>query len=507
MLKHSILKCCPAFLIFFTLLAIPSADAQLSNQAQAQISQEAASLANEPAMLAVTPLAQGTAVGKKSEVQISLLNADNRPVAAKSDSQYEVTLQSSSGSLSSQKVWIKKGESSTHFQFVPDAAGLTTVTVRPTANDVRPDRTNVLIVPSSAKVKRKVIGKPTSRLWSYPHLDSTARLQQQRIQLRQARFELSPFDANPAQIQRRESGNSPRLHIRVNDVEFNHFANGKDGADISAYFQSADGTPAPRDINLWFSMTGGRLDQNPLRIQKGSFSASAPLTSAWAKDVHVRFVNSNPSYEAEGDTEFDVHFIPRFMKVLAPNELSVVDNVPVMVVFFNEQGSSVAPGKDWQVTLRSKQSKLRFTPTEVEIKQSAPLGSSMLAPLSFGTDVIEAVASGYNPAPLTIVITGWMVLGLCWAGGVAGGMAAFNKFGGSWFWRIFLGILGGVLLCWLYVYLALPNVTSNSLRSNIAHNRFSVFFVAVIGGYAGTAVLDLAAKQLGLLAKQPANPG
>jgi len=125
MLKHSILKCCPAFLIFFTLLAIPSADAQLSNQAQAQISQEAASLANEPAMLAVTPLAQGTAVGKKSEVQISLLNADNRPVAAKSDSQYEVTLQSSSGSLSSQKVWIKKGESSTHFQFVPDAAGLT----------------------------------------------------------------------------------------------------------------------------------------------------------------------------------------------------------------------------------------------------------------------------------------------------------------------------------------------------------------------------------------------
>jgi hypothetical protein len=87
-----------------------------------------------------------------------------------------------------------------------------------------------------------------------------------------------------------------------------------------------------------------------------------------------------------------------------------------------------------------------------------------------------------------------MVLGLCFGGGLAGGLAAYDKFKGSWWWGIFLGILGGAILTWLYLYLALPSV---SLA--IAHNTFSVFFVAVLGGYLGmgsgfrgkTAELDL----------------
>jgi hypothetical protein len=56
----------------------------------------------------------------------------------------------------------------------------------------------------------------------------------------------------------------------------------------------------------------------------------------------------------------------------------------------------------------------------------------------------------------------------------------------------FIGILGGSVLCWLYVYLALPNI-----NTNIAHNTFSVLLVALIGGYMGTAALDLVANKLG----------
>jgi len=108
----------------------------------------------------------------------------------------------------------------------------------------------------------------------------------------------------------------------------------------------------------------------------------------------------------------------------------------------------------------------------------------VLFPVSWGSDTIQAVIANYTVQPLTIVL----------AGGVAGGLAAYNKLKGSWFWRIFLGILGGGILCWLYVYLALPNVDVN-----IAHNTFSVFFVALIGGYSGIAVLDFAAKHFRLL--------
>jgi hypothetical protein len=63
---------------------------------------------------------------------------------------------------------------------------------------------------------------------------------------------------------------------------------------------------------------------------------------------------------------------------------------------------------------------------------------------------------------------------------------------GSWFWRVFLGILGGAVLTWMYVFLALPNV-----GVNLAHSIISVFFVSVVGGYLGITVLDLAAKRFG----------
>ena len=117
----------------------------------------------------------------------------------------------------------------------------------------------------------------------------------------------------------------------------------------------------------------------------------------------------------------------------------------------------------------------------------------MLFPVALGTDAIDAVVAGYTPQPLPIVITGWLVLGLCLGGGIAGGFAAYYKFKGSLVWHVFLGILGGAVLCWLYVFLGLPNV-----NVKIAHNTSSVFFVALIGGYMGITPLDFAAKKFGL---------
>ena len=55
-----------------------------------------------------------------------------------------------------------------------------------------------------------------------------------------------------------------------------------------------------------------------------------------------------------------------------------------------------------------------------------------------------------------------------------------------------MGIVGGAMLSWMYVFLAPPN-----LGVNLAHSIVSVLFVSIIGGYLGTTVLDLAAKRFG----------
>jgi hypothetical protein len=120
------------------------------------------------------------------------------------------------------------------------------------------------------------------------------------------------------------------------------------------------------------------------------------------------------------------------------------------------------------------------------------MGSSALFPVIWGGDTVEAVVANYQPQPLVVVVTGWLVLGLCLGGGLAGGLAAYNQFKGSWFWRIFLGILGGAVLSWAYIWLALP-----AASARLAHNTFSVFFVSLIGGYLGTRAIELVAKRFG----------
>jgi hypothetical protein len=471
---------------------------QIPEQARTQIMQQAALLSTQPAKMVLKSATEEAIVGRKSQVLIELLNADGQPVPAKKDWACQVSFQLPSGNSKSQTVWIKEGQSTAEFEFVPEQAGLTSISVKPPVASVRADKTELIVRPAKRMPRSRVskrtpsVSPTTQRFGASGEVGTPA-----GVQFREARFALSPkpFDSGQGPENDGQGAHgSPILHISVNDVGNNYFANGKDAAEISAVFESANLSPAPADIHIWLHWTNGSLDPPPpLLIAKGTFGGKAHLTSASPADVHVNFVSSTPAYQAQGDTDFTVHFVPPGAALVGPDKLSVVDNAAVMLVFFDAQNNPVSPGKDWQVMLRSKQSKLRFTPQSFKVAANLPMGSAVLLPISLGSDTIEAVVANYSPLPLPIVVTGWLVLGLCLGGGVAGGLAAYNKFKGSWFWRIFLGILGGAMLCWLYVYLALP-----SIDSGIAHNTLSVFFVALLGGYLGITVLDFAAKKLGL---------
>jgi uncharacterized membrane protein YeaQ/YmgE (transglycosylase-associated protein family) len=466
--------------------------AQLTGQARAQISRQATLQSAQPAKVSLKILTTNIMVGARPQAQITLLSANDQPVPAKEDWQCAVSLRFPSGNSTSQTVLIRKGESVGRFEFSAVEAGLTSISVQPKVAGVRSDKTEVIVRPAKRKVTQRMLrGQP---LPGYA-LPSLKRADSASAQLRTVSLKSSANAPDPGpDNQTPAPGNSPVLHIFVNDVGGTFIANGTDAAVISAVFDSPDFSPAPTDINLWFSLSNGSLDPpQPLKIVKGSFSGQTHLTSPWPADIQVSFVSSTPGYKAVGDTSFVVQFVPVGVAILGPEKLSVVDNAAVMIVFFDGQGNPVPPGKNWAVTLRSKESKLRFAPQSVQVEPNSPTGSAVLFPVSFGSDTIEAVIANYTPQPLPIVITGWLVLGLCLGGGVAGGLAAYDKFKGSWLWRIFLGILGGAVLCWLYVYLALPSVDVN-----IAHNTFSVFFVALIGGYMGTTVLDFAVKKFGL---------
>ena len=485
------------FLIVLAHLAPEAIAGQFPN-AKAQISEQAAYSAEQPAKLSAKLLAQGIVVGDKPQLEIAVLNFENKPVAVKRDLECDISVHFASGKSITQSAWIKKGQASVQTDFLANETGYASILVRPKEEGIRSDRIELIVRPAQKSNKKSrpptgSIDRANRPIYAFSFINrddpTDARLRPVGFGLGREPLNLVPTAMNGGP----GTSTSPTLHISLSDPNGIYHANGIDAAVISAVFESPDLSPAPADIHIWFKWTNGLLSPpQPLQIKKGTFSATTQLTCPSPAEVHLSFVNSSPAYQAEGDTDVILHFVPMGAALVGPQKLSVVDNTPVMLVFYDANQNPVAPGKNWPVTLRSTQSKLHFTPANFEVQAGSPSGSAMLFPVSWGSDTVEAVVANYTIKPLPLVITGWMILGLCLGGGLAGGLAAYNKFKGSWIWRIFLGILGGAVLCWLYVYLALPNV-----EANIAHNTLSVFFVALLGGYGGTSILDFAAKKFG----------
>jgi len=499
---HCAKKCCFSVSFLLGPLGFTMAESsagQLPEAAQAQIMRQTMAQAAVPAKVEFQSIAPAR-VGAKTQASIALLNADGQLVSAKEDGAYRILFESPSGDLKSQTVWIKQGQSTAAFEFVPERAGFTTISVKPLENRVRADNTQIIVQPAArsnaASRPRRSRGSPSrpptsSRTPELVNPPTEARFLQVGFALPSGKSpaHLSAGTATP------QPPTKPILHISVNDVGINYFANGKDGPVISVVYENPDLTPTPTAIHIWLSRSQGKLEpEQPLVIAKDAYSVNARLTSAYPADIHVSFVSSTPSYEVQGDKEFTVHFVPLGAVLVAPDRLSVVDVAPVMLVFYGADKQPVSPGKDWPVTLQCKHSRLKFTPKAFKVLASSPQGSTDVLPISFGTDTVSAVLANYTPDPVTIRITGLLVLILCVAGGAAGGAAAYSKFRGSWFWRIFLGIIAGALFCWLYIVLALP-----SIDNAVAHNTLSVFFIALLGGYLGLQRLDFAAKKFGWL--------
>jgi hypothetical protein len=475
----------------------PALSQQIPDQARTQIRRQAAFAATQPAKVRLKMLTQDVVAGTNPRFEITLLNASNQPVAATSDLDCEISVHFASGKSASQTISIKQGQASTESAFPARETGLTAIVARPSSSAIRPEKVQVIVRPAPKSHTKQLHHGASAFPVVWDHADFSTRPKERSSSLFKPASFVSPLEGlNPALPQPQAAASSVSiLHISLSDPNGNYRANGKDAAVISVVFESPDLSPARGDIHVWFHWTNGSLSPpQPLVIKKGAFSSDAQLTSVWPGDVRLTFVSSTPPYQAQGDTDSTIHFIPPGAALVGPDKLSLVDSTPIMIVFYDAQQNPISPGKDWAVTLHSSNSRLHFAPQSFDVQASSPVGSSSLFPVSWGNDTVEAVVADYTIQPLRIAISGWLVVGLCLGGGVAGGLAAYNKFKDSWMWRVFIGVLGGAVLCWLYVYLALPNV-----NANVAHNTFSVLFVALIGGYLGTTALDLAAKQLGLL--------
>jgi hypothetical protein len=116
-----------------------------------------------------------------------------------------------------------------------------------------------------------------------------------------------------------------------------------------------------------------------------------------------------------------------------------------------------------------------------------------LLPASFGESLIEIESDGLRNGSVQyqVKVTIGEQIVACLIGGLIGGCLAFLKSRKYVALRLLGGVAGGFILTAIYVFGALPLVNLQFARNTVA-----VIAVSLVGGYAGTAVLEWGWKKL-----------
>jgi hypothetical protein len=276
-------------------------------------------------------------------------------------------------------------------------------------------------------------------------------------------------------------------------------ADGKDFALINVYYMAPNGKGAPSDILLWMTWTAGTFTPQPMIIHKGDYAAEGKLVSSSAVDAAISIANSAPSVPVQGSSSLKISFSPPIYGFgPATSEttvtMSLIDRDPLVGCFFNDQGLCIQTDRKRQVYVSSSNPTLHVEPASLDVDANGGTATVFLQPTWRGTSNIDMWTDGYGKQRVIVQITIWLVVVLCMIGGVVGGIAARDTLRGSVWWRIFIGVVGSIVLVWLCVFTVIPKT-----HTMIAHSLISVLVVGIVGGYGGTRVLDFAAKKLGVL--------
>lgn len=466
---------------------------------QAPMQAQAQRAAQGPMKLDVRPLVHVAHAGDKVSVEVRMLDANNQPAAWNRQCQVDVNVRGPSGKAQEYGVTLPSGQSVARLTIDAPEVGLLRISAREKNATLLPAGNSLLVNnrPAPAKKKRRVKRSAlplTPAAGSVRILTVAARVSgpgELLAMLTPGRPGLSGAPQTPPP-------SAPELLLTNSTGKDEVLADGKDAARIQVYYMDPQGAAAASDIQIWLTWSNGKLDPQPLVIKKDGAFAEAEWTSFSPVNATVSLVTSAPKLAVNGPRGLQVSFVPpiRGIGAACPNplKLSLIDSEPVLAQFFDPDGRAIQTSKPRQITFTSSNPSLHVEPASFDVPTNGSGATIFLLPTWSGKSKLDIWTPGYDHQTLEVEVTMWFVLVLCLAGGIIGGIAARDALKGTVAWRVFVGIVGGIVLVWLCVFAVLPQT-----HSLIAHNLVSVFVVAVVGGFGGTRVLDFAGKKLGYL--------
>jgi hypothetical protein len=464
-------------------------------QAQTPMRAQAQRAVQRPMKLDVRPLSAVAHAGDKVQVAVTMLDANNEQASWNRESQVEVNVTGPSGAPQEYKATLQPGQSAVQLTINASEAGLLTLRAREANDTLLPGGNSLFVTRPTTRTAHKLKRNKQRSVF----VTGSG-----RFLTIAARFSQFPIPIALSQTGDGQGGgsttvaSSPELMVVNSSGKDEILADGRDFARIGVYYVDPQGGPAASDIKIWLTWSNGNLSPQPLIIKKGDTGAEAQWTSLSAVDATVSVVVSAPNYAVAGNRELHVSFVPPIYGIApsnpSPLKLSLIDYEPVVTQFFDREGHTVQTSRLRHVTFISSNPSLHVEPASFDVPANGSGATIYLVPTWSGNSKLDIWTPGYDHQTLEIETTMWLVLLLCLSGGVVGGIAARDALKGGVVWRVFVGILGSIVLVWICVYAVLPQTSSI-----IAHNLVSVFVVGIVGGYGGTRVLDFAGKKLGYL--------
>ena len=472
---------CVSLLISVFALAGQSSPVQSKQQYQTAVQQAV----NGPFRVDVQPVQQGVKQGSSAILKIQIHNANNELVNASDKMSFVVRAWSPGGKEQTHSLEIAPGSNSGQVTVKADEAGLWKLEVREN-NDHLVSGSSYLLVSAPAQVKKE-IQKPARRAVK-PKPTGTAFMFAPRLILASYRLQMPAPGNSPA------PASKPRISLTVSgDADNKVLADGIVAADV-ALFLSA---PQSTDYQISLSVSQGQVLPQVVIIKAGDVQGTARWTS---KTIVENATISIKSVTPKIDTDVVSQTISFTDPIVAiaffnpPSTLNIVERGMLAVKFLDRTGTPVPAHAPLSFSFSANSPHVNVVPTSSQTKPDALDFQASIIPSGFGTVTIEAVVGHlHSITPVSIRITGFLLLILCAAAGALGGLVNhLDRKQKGLVASLITGMVVAFPITWLYVWVGLPHVDAS-----ILHNQPSAVMVAIIAGMSGAGGLKKAAQKFG----------
>jgi len=440
---------------------------------------------NGPFRVDVQPVQQGVKQGSSAVLKVQLHNANNELVNASDKMSFVVKTRSPGGKEQTHDLEIAPGSNSGQVTVKADEAGLWKLEVRE-SNDHLVSGSGYLLVSAPPQVK-KDNQKPARRAVK-PKPTGTAFMFAPRLIL------ASYHPQMPPSVNAAPSTSKPKISLTVSgDADNKVLADGIVAADVSLFLSASQST----DYQISLSVSHGQVVPQMVIIKAGDVQGTAKWTS---KTIVENATISIKGVTPKIDTEIVSQTISFTDPIVAiaffnpPATLNIVERGRLAVKFLDRTGTPVPAHVPLSFSFSANSAHVNVVPTSSQTEPDALDFQASIIPSGFGTVTIEAVVGHlHSITPVTIKITGLLLLILCAAGGALGGLVNhLDRKQKGLAASLITGMVVAFPITWLYVWVGLPHVDAS-----ILHNQPSAVMVAIIAGMSGAGGLKKAAQKFG----------